>query len=148
MSAMPFDRSVKTRVPASWLPHLRTAARAFDCTVSEYIREAIAQVLVDDGFAPADPDAPQDQTAGELYDVIDGQRQWYLVSDADAILTGPQWSAEKPDDAAIGAWLPVFNIDSRVFDRRKHWRLDPELRVEGDRVVRFYPVVKKSLEHA
>jgi hypothetical protein len=147
MSAKPFDRALHTRVPSSWMPHLRTAARAFDCTVSEYIREALAQCLVDDGFTPKDPAEPRDQTAGELYDIVEGARQWFLVADDGALLTGPRHSADKPDDAAIGTWLPVYNLDSEPLDRRRHWRLEPELRVESDRIVRFYPVVRKSLEH-
>jgi hypothetical protein len=140
-----FNRRIYARVPAAWLEHLETAARAFDCTVSEYLREALAEALVNDGFAPKDPTSDS-QTIGELQDVVDGQREWYLISDAN-ILTGPRRSAEKPNDAAIGTWLPVVNADSEPFDRRRHWRLTPEMRVEPDRVVRFYPVVRKSLDH-
>jgi hypothetical protein len=147
VSALPFDRTVRTRVPAAWMPRLKTAAHAFDTTVSDYIREALTDALVNDGFAPRDPAPPADKTIGELQDVVEGRRQWYLIGADGAILRGPQLSAEKPDDDAIGTWLPVANIDSQPLDRRRHWRLEPELRVEADRVVRFYPVVRKSLEH-
>jgi hypothetical protein len=49
--------------------------------------------------ADKDPEAPRDQTIGELQDVIDGKREWFLVSDADAIVTGPRRSVEKPGRA-------------------------------------------------
>ncbi|WP_407146344.1 hypothetical protein [Bradyrhizobium sp. ORS 86] len=48
-----------------------------------------------------------------------------------------------------GEWLPIENEDSSPFDPALHWRLKPlPLRVDGDRVVRTYPVVAKSMEQA
>jgi hypothetical protein len=83
--------------------------------------------------------------------------QWALVS-GDQILV--MRFGEKPDlsDARFhpagyapgdgDRWLPVVNVDSEPLDRKLHWRLDPlPLRIDGDRVVREYPVVLKSWEH-
>lgn len=55
---------------------------------------------------------------------------------------------EKPAPWPGCAWLPVENVDSMPFDLAKHWRLKPVFRVEAKRVVRQYPVVAKSMEHA
>jgi hypothetical protein len=83
--------------------------------------------------------------------------QWALVS-CDQIMVVR--FGEKPDlsdarfhpaDYAPGdgdRWLPVVNVDSEPLDRKLHWRLDPlPLRIDGDRVMREYPVVLKSWEH-
>lgn len=49
-----------------------------------------------------------------------------------------------------GEWLPIENVDSPVpYDSALHWRLKPlPLRVDGEKVIRTYPVVAKSQEHA
>ena len=53
----------------------------------------------------------------------------------------------KDDDG--GAWLPIENEDNAPYDAATTWRLKPlPLRLDGDRVVRTYPVVAKSQEHA
>ena len=48
---------------------------------------------------------------------------------------------------ADAMWLPIENRDREPFDAARHWRLKPlPLRVEGEVVVREYPVVSKALE--
>ncbi len=55
--------------------------------------------------------------------------------------------AEEP--IALGrTWLPVTHEDSEPFDAATHYRLKPEARIDGDRVVVTYPVVEKNWEYA
>jgi hypothetical protein len=60
----------------------------------------------------------------------------------------PVITNSKPDTNDARTWLPVVTRDSDPFDAAKHWRLAPTYQVEADRVVRVYPVVEKSWEHA
>jgi hypothetical protein len=96
-------------------------------------------------YDPADLDAWLE--AGKRKSTSDGE-QYALVSPQGEIISIPTY---KPDlgDTRRGMWLPVINIDSEPLDPAKHWRLAPlPLRLDGDRVVREYPVVVKSWEHA
>lgn len=74
-----------------------------------------------------------------------GDQQYCLVRAGELIDTSFK-PAKDPDG---GEWLPIENEDTEPFDSAKHWRLKPlPLRLDGDRVVRVYPVVPKSMEHA
>jgi hypothetical protein len=71
------------------------------------------------------------------------EQQYCLVRDGELIATS--FKPSKDEDG--GAWLPIENEDNQPFDPSLHWRLKPlPLRLDGDRVVRVYPVVPK--EHA
>jgi hypothetical protein len=72
--------------------------------------------------------------------------QYALVRDG-KIVGGPSFNPAR--DHRGGEWLPIENEDSEPFDKALHWRLKPlPLRIDGDRVVREYPVVLKGQEHA
>lgn len=74
-----------------------------------------------------------------------GEQQYCLVRDGELITTSFK-PAKEPDG---GEWLPIENEDNQPFDPALHWRLKPlPLRLDGERVVRVYPVVPKSMEHA
>ncbi len=74
------------------------------------------------------------------------EQQYCLVRDGELIATSFKPSKE-PDG---GEWLPIENIDEPgPCNLETHWRMKPlPLRLDGDRVVRVYPVVPKSMEHA
>jgi hypothetical protein len=81
--------------------------------------------------------------ASEGFPVV--EQQYALVTPAGEILT----TTLKPGADDRGQWVPIENVDSEPFDKEKHWRLPPEsLRFDDGRVVRRYPVVVKSWEHA
>jgi hypothetical protein len=80
--------------------------------------------------------------------------QYALVTSAGQIM-GPLTFKPCPMDQvkegtpADAVWLPIVNRDSEPFDPAQHWRMKPlPLRVEGETVIREYPVVLKSQEHA
>lgn len=74
-----------------------------------------------------------------------GEQQYCLVRDGELVSTS--FKPAKDEDG--GVWLPIENEDNQPFDPAQHWRLKPlPLRLDGDRVVRTYPVVAKSQEHA
>jgi hypothetical protein len=73
------------------------------------------------------------------------EQQYCLVRDGELITTG--FKPAKDDDG--GVWLPIENQDNQPFDPALHWRLKPlPLRLDGERVLRVYPVVAKSQEHS
>lgn len=73
------------------------------------------------------------------------EQQYCLVRDGELVSTS--FKPAKESDG--GEWLPIENEDNQPFDPALHWRLKPlPLRLDGDRVVRVYPVVPKSMEHA
>lgn len=41
-------------------------------------------------------------------------------------------------------WLPIVNVDTQPFDAALHWREKPTLELDGNRVLRVYPVRLKS----
>lgn len=74
-----------------------------------------------------------------------GEQQYCLVRGGELVSTSFK-PAKDPDG---GEWLPIENEDNQPFDPALHWRLKPlPLRLDGERVVRTYPVVAKSQEHA
>ncbi len=75
-------------------------------------------------------------------------RNGQIVRDRDGNAELTPLDAPKPAEWPGCIWLPVENADSMPFDSAKHWRLKPVFRVEPHRVVRQYPVVVKSMEHA
>ncbi|SEB94561.1 hypothetical protein [Bradyrhizobium erythrophlei] len=101
---------------------------------AEYLRQALLTALRLDGFEPT----------GSL-------TQYALVSAGELVLSrdGNPIVTLRPMPEDRGQWLPVENEDTEPFDPAQHWRLNPlPLRVDGERVVRTYPVVLKSQEHA
>jgi hypothetical protein len=70
------------------------------------------------------------------------EQQYCLVRDGELITTSFKPSRD-PDG---GTWLPVENEDSEPFDPARHYRLKPlPLRLDGDRVVRVYPIAPKPV---
>jgi hypothetical protein len=86
---------------------------------------------------------------------VRGEQQYALVVDG-ALAMYADRHGNKPvpifatqlDPGDTRTWLPVETEDSEPFDAKLHWRLPPTYTVERDRVVRTYPVVLKSWEHA
>ncbi|QOZ34426.1 hypothetical protein [Bradyrhizobium sp. CCBAU 53421] len=78
------------------------------------------------------------------------ETQYALVVDGDVLMHGDHpVMSYRPTADDRGVWLPIENEDSIPFDPALHWRLKQlPLRVDGERVVRTYPVVAKSQEHA
>jgi len=110
---------------------LKVAAERKGLTVSAYLRSIADAALASEGFPV-------------------GEQQYCLVKDGELLATS--FKPSKSDIDRLGgdaAWLPIENEDNAPFDPAKHWRLKPlPLRLDGDRVVRTYPVVVKSMEHA
>ncbi len=74
-----------------------------------------------------------------------GEQQFALVIGGEIIAT----SFKPSRDDRGGEWLPVENEDNQPFDPALHWRMKPlPLRIDGERVVRTYPVIAKCQEHA
>ncbi|OSI70483.1 ribbon-helix-helix domain-containing protein [Bradyrhizobium canariense] len=128
-----FEQLVQFRAPANLSEAIDTAAKQRCQSRSEFIRQTVIERLRKEGIS------------------LGAETQYALVSDGqlvqapgcDPILTF------KPDVEKRGEWVPIENVDSHPFDPAQHWRLKPEaLRVDGARVVRVYPVVAKSQEHA
>lgn len=119
------------------------ASRAKGQKPSEYVRQSVIAALQRDGADPAL--VARSKSAGELYDRLsDGKTRWALVVDGQLVTMS--YLDTKPDDGR--AWLPVVHEDSEPFDAVKHWRLKPEARLDGDRVVVTFPVVEKNWETA
>jgi hypothetical protein len=100
---------------------------------AEYLRQAVLAALQRDGFVP------------------EQEQEYALVRDGQLVLDphGNPGATFRPHPDDRGEWLPIENRDSAQFDIARHWRLKPlPLRVEGDRVIREYPVVVKSWEFA
>jgi hypothetical protein len=47
----------------------------------------------------------------------------------------------RPYNWTTGEWLPIEDRDEQPFRLGVHWRSRPRYFVEGDKVVRLYPVV-------
>jgi hypothetical protein len=105
---------------------LKAAAERKGLTVSAYLRLLADAALAAEGFPVT-------------------EQQYCLVIDGELIST----SFKPVKDDRGGEWLPIENEDNQPFDPALHWRLKPlPLRLDGDRVVRTYPVVVKSWDHA
>lgn len=101
---------------------------------AEYIRRALVDRLQADGVLL--PPAAEELSRGQQYALV--------APGGNVLATSFRIAA---DDR--GQWLPIENEDMQPFDPAQHWRLKPlALRVDGERVVRTYPVVAKSQEHA
>lgn len=106
----------------------KAAATRRGLRLSDWLRDAADAALKAEGFFTSLPD-----------------RQYALVTPAGEIIT----TAFRTAHDERGEWLPIENRDSEPFDGAQHWRLKPlPLRIEGDAVIREYPVVAKSQEHA
>jgi len=100
---------------------LKAAAERKGLTVSAYLRSIADAALASEGFPV-------------------GEQQYCLVRDGELIATSFK-PAKDPDG---GDWLPIENEDGEPFDPAKHYRLKPlPLRLDGDRVVRVYPIAPK-----
>ena len=118
------------------------AARAQGMTASEWQRQAHRTVAQLQGIDPAQFVR---HDAGSLYDSLKGgKRRWALIVEGSIADLG--YHDAKPEDGRT--WLPVVHVDSEPFDLAKHWRMKPEARIEGDKVVVTYPVVHKTGEWA
>jgi hypothetical protein len=135
-----FSGVMTFRASPATLKAMDTAANKRGMKAAEWLRNAVATGLALDGVSVE----PRD--AGSLYNVIDGMRHWALVKDG----TVGVWirAAYKPADEQGGVWLPIEYEDSAPFDERRQYRLAPITHLEPHRVVRTYPIVLKSEEHA
>ena len=117
----------------------KAAATRRGLRLSDWLREACDTALKAEGFSTGSP-----------------EQQWALVADGELVgnhvtfkphpVAGQFAPGTVPDHAI---WLPIENRDSAPFDPAQHWRLKHlPLRVEGDVVVREYPVIDKCQEHA
>lgn len=85
------------------------------------------------------------RSAGMLFDRVEGQQRFARIKDGEIV--GLYYHDAKPEQEGY-TWLPVEHVDSEPLDIARHWRLKPIDRIEADRVVRTFPVVLKSWEHA
>jgi hypothetical protein len=107
------------------LPRLISIAAARNVqSDSEYIRRAVIAALNVDGFPVA-------------------EEQEFAAVDGDRILA--VCSGAAPDDGMH--WLPVYDEDAE-FDAATHYRLQPHLRRDGDRVLRVYPTLPRNARAA
>jgi hypothetical protein len=115
----------------------KAAASRRGLRLSDWLREACDTALKAEGFSTGSP-----------------AQQWALVSAAGQVMGPTTFNPHSLDQLAEGTpadavWLPIENRDSAPFDPAQHWRLKPlPLRVDGDVVVREYPVIAKCQEHA
>lgn len=122
-----FEQLIQFRAPANLSKAIDRAASQRCQSKSDYIRQALVDRLQADGGSPL------------------GEQQYCLVIDGELIAT----SFKPAKDDRGGVWLPIENEDNQPFDPALHWRLQPlPLRLDGDRVVRTYPVIAKCQEHA
>lgn len=142
-----FERLLQIRFPDHVAPMVASAAGRHGTQTSQYVRQAVYERLRADGF---DPTPIAAHSAGRLYDRLsDGKTRWALV--AEGAVVDLSYFAIDPNKAeeqiAMGrTWLPVFHEDSQPFEAAQHFRLTPEARIDGDRVVVTYPVVEKNWE--
>lgn len=124
---------------------VRKAARQDGLKPSEYLRRLVDVDLKDRSFASS-------RSAGELYDLMEGQRRYALVTPDGAVQTMsyhaedpglPSPALEGAEAVDVPVWLPVVHEDSEPFDIAVHWRLAPTTRVEASRVVVTFPVVDR-----
>ena len=122
----------------------KAAATRRGLRLSDWLREAADSALKAEGFSTGSPEQQYALVAsGEL---VTGPR-------GDQVVTSkPHPISEAtmfPGCPAGAAWLPIENRYSAPFDPAQHWLLKPlPLQVEGDVVVRLYPVIVKCQEHA
>lgn len=128
-----FDSSLLLRCSTQMAGFVGRAAARKGQKPAEYLRQAVRSALLADGLNPEE------------------DQQYALVKDGEFVQHnghGPI-TTFRPASDARGEWLPIEDQDSASFDLAKHWRLKPlPLRIEGARVVRTFPIVDKSLEHA
>ena len=115
------------------------AATSNGTKAQEWARSVLAEALRAAGFDPAPKPS---RTAGELCDLYEGKQRWVWVEDGQIKAEAHQ------DEQPAEGWLPLVHVNSEPFDKATHWRLAPITTIETDRVVRTFPVVLKSLEHA
>jgi hypothetical protein len=141
--AVRHEHLVQFRVPTKLSEAIDEAARQKCQSRSEYLRQSLIERLRADGVQLANSALAETQYAlvanGEL---VGGHTTFRPLPIADHGFA----PGTIPDDAE---WYPIENQDSEPFDSAQHWRLKPlPLRVDGDVVVREYPVIAKSQEHA
>ena len=114
----------------------KAAASRRGLRLSDWLREKADAGLQADGFSVGSTE--------QQYALVSGSR-----------LLGPlTFKPHGLDQVAEGApadavWLPIENRDSAPFDPAQHWRMKPlPLRLEGEVVVREYPIIVKSQGHA
>ena len=121
---------------SSNLDTYKAAASRRGLRLSDWLREAADSALKAEGFSVA--------SAEQQYALVAGSR---VLGPITFKPHGLDHLAEgTPADAV---WLPIENRDSAPFDPAQHWRLKPlPLRVEGEVVVREFPVIAKCQELA
>lgn len=125
--AVRYSEALTVQVQPGFRSLIDTAAARVGTKPTEWARQALTEALRAAGFDPVASLAPQ---------------QYCLVRDGELIAT----SFNPSKDEEGGEWLPIDNEDNQPFDPALHWRLKPlPLRLDGDRVVRVYPVVPKSI---
>lgn len=128
-----FSDPVMVRLSPAVKAALNEAARRQGSKPTQYARQAVMAALQRDGLDPLQ------------------QQQFALVANGELVMgqQGHPCTTYRPQPDRRGEWLPIENEDSAPFDPVRHWRMQPlPLRVDGNRVVRLYPIVVKSLEHA
>ncbi|WP_018459721.1 ribbon-helix-helix protein, CopG family [Bradyrhizobium sp. WSM4349] len=128
-----FEQLVQFRAPVNLSEAIDTAAKQRCQSRSDFIRQTIIERLQREGIP------------------LGADTQYALVSDGQLVRAAGNSPilTFKPDADKRGEWVQIENVDSHPFDPAQHWRLKPlKLRLDGDRVVRTYPVVPKSMEHA
>ncbi|WP_063685991.1 hypothetical protein [Bradyrhizobium stylosanthis] len=119
-----FEQLIQFRAPANLSKAIGRAAGKRCQSKSDFIRQALVDRLQSDGSYPL------------------GEQQYCLVRGGELVST----SFKPVKDPDGGEWLPIENEDDQPFDPALHWRLKPlPLRLDGDRVVRVYPVVPKPV---
>jgi hypothetical protein len=109
---------------------------------SEYARAALLAALRADGIDPVQPTRQWALTRDSV--VLEDDRGNPEVSPMLSAAPAPgEWGAHRHPMTAV--WLPVENADDREFDPRKHWRAAPRYVVSGDKVLRLYQVIDKTM---
>lgn len=120
------------------------AAQEAGCKSSTWARQKLYEALRASGRDPVAVPKSGTTTPGVM--------QWAIVEGdsvrsfggAERVSTVADKHMAEPLPAGQ-RWLPVEYEDSEPFDPAKHYRLTPlPPRVDGDRVVRVYPVVAKE----
>ncbi|RXT48751.1 hypothetical protein [Bradyrhizobium betae] len=128
-----FEQLVQFRAPTNLSEAIERAARRRCQSKSDYIRQTLIDRLQTDGASPA------------------AEQQYALVANGSVMLPrgDDPVTTFRPTPDDRGEWFPIENEDSQPFDPVLHWRLKPlPLRLDGERVVRVYPVVPKTMEYA
>jgi hypothetical protein len=120
-----FDHALCARIPTSWAALIEVAAKAQDTTPSQYVREAIAVSLAQDGFSTAAP-----------------EREYALICDGALVEPNvPIHMKHLYGKSITTFWPTVLEAGYEWWPLETEGEPDgtmPNYRVAGDRVVRSY----------